>query len=104
MSTINTNNIQLNHFVDDFNTRLRCVLDKHAPLRTKLVVQRPQCPWFNDDIYAAKRERRRLERLLEKHNSVENRAKFKKAKNVVNELTDIAKKRALSKRNKEKRK
>ena len=86
------NNIHLYYFVDDFNTRLLCVLDKHALLRTKLVAQRPQCPWFNDDVYAAKRERRRLEILLEKHNSIEYRAQFQKAKNVINELTDIAKK------------
>jgi len=38
------------------------VLDKHAPLRTRIMKNRPKIPWFNDDIKQLKRKRRRLEK------------------------------------------
>ena len=79
--------------VGNLNTCLRSILDKHAPLRLKLVAQRPPRPWFNEEINTAKRERRRLERRLQKHNTEENRTKYKIAKNIVNKLTDTEKQR-----------
>ena len=38
------------------------LLDMHAPKVTKNVTLRPFAPWYNDEIRAAKRERRRCER------------------------------------------
>ena len=26
------------------------ILDKHAPLKTRIMINRPKIPWFNDDI------------------------------------------------------
>ena len=60
--------------------------------RSKLISQRRICPWYNDDIQSAKRERRRLENRFIKTNTKEDLALYKTAKNRVNELTDIAKK------------
>ena len=38
------------------------ILDKHAPLKTRIMINRPRIPWFNDDIKQLKRKRRRLEK------------------------------------------
>ena len=34
----------------DYNTRLRYVLDKHAPIRRKIIIKRPCVPWFDHDL------------------------------------------------------
>ena len=47
---------------DCFNMTLTDTLDKHAPLKTRIMINRPKIPWFNDDIKQLKRKRRRLEK------------------------------------------
>ena len=37
-------------------------LDKHAPLMTRTIVQRPRVPWFSQEIREAKRQRRKAEK------------------------------------------
>ncbi|XP_063951718.1 uncharacterized protein LOC135153230 [Lytechinus pictus] len=41
---------------------LGTLLDSHAPAKTRTIKNRNDCPWFNPDISAAKRKRRKLER------------------------------------------
>ena len=48
--------------VDRHNSALVELLDKHAPLQTRLVSQRKSAPWLTDDIRKAKQERRKAER------------------------------------------
>ena len=45
---------------DYFNVTLTDILDKHAPLKTRIMIHRPKIPWFNDDIKQLKRKRCRL--------------------------------------------
>ena len=47
---------------DCFNMTLTNILDKHAPLKTRIMINRPRTPWFNDGIKQLKRKRRRLEK------------------------------------------
>ena len=47
---------------DCFNMTLTDILDKHAPLKTRIMINRPRTPWFNDGIKQLKRKRRRLEK------------------------------------------
>lgn len=35
---------------DCFNKTLTDILDKFAPLKTRIMINRPKVPWFNDDI------------------------------------------------------
>ena len=42
---------------------MRKLLDKHAPLKTIQVVERPMNDWINDDILALRIKRRRIESL-----------------------------------------
>ena len=45
-----------------YNKTLIAVLEKHAPVKTRTIVTRPQVPWYTDEIRQAKRERRKAER------------------------------------------
>ena len=45
-----------------YDNALRSLLDKHAPLKKRIVTVRPSSPWYSDDIRLAKAKRRRLER------------------------------------------
>jgi len=47
--------------VNNFNSTLSTLLDKHAPKSKRTVVEHTPNPWINDQIIQAKRERRRRE-------------------------------------------
>ena len=47
---------------DCFNMTPTDILGKHAPLITRIMINRPKIPWFNDDIKQLKRKRRRLKK------------------------------------------
>ena len=52
--------------LSSYNTGLRSALDKHAPLKTRCVTDRPSAPWLTLEVKAAKTERRRAERRARK--------------------------------------
>ena len=56
----------LPHTVTDaFNLYSKClsnILDTHAPMQEKVISVRPKVPWFNNEILASKREKRKAER------------------------------------------
>lgn len=54
--------------VQRYNDGLRELLDKHAPLRTKLIIVRPNTPWYDDNLRDAKRKRRKAERIMRRTN------------------------------------
>ena len=41
--------------------------DKHAPIKSKLVSQKPLAPWMTQDFIQSKRRRRSLQRVLGKY-------------------------------------
>ena len=45
-----------------YDTTLRSLVDKHAPLRTKRISHRTTARWFDDECRASKRRTRKLER------------------------------------------
>ena len=47
---------------DCFNMTLTDILDKHPPLKSRIMINRLKIPWFNDNIKQLKRKRRRLEK------------------------------------------
>ena len=53
----------LNKLVANYNSVCSGVMDKHAPIVKKTIVTQSRVPWFNDTIKAAKRERRKYERI-----------------------------------------
>ena len=42
-------------FVQSYNSTLSSILDRHAPLKSKVVRSGPQVPWYNQEIAEAKR-------------------------------------------------
>ena len=81
---------------DQFSSTLRSILDIHAPIKTKTVVQRPHTPWINPEILQAKRERSRLERCWRRWKSPFDRMKFRAQCNSVRSLISKAKSSFLS--------
>ena len=65
-------------------------MDKHAPIVKKTIVTRPCVPWFNDTIKAAKRERRKYERIWRTTGLESDRLVFTKARNRVNHVIEEA--------------
>ena len=57
----NTDMFDLNELAKCYNKTFESVINKHTPLRTKIVVNRPYAPWFNIEVKPAKREQRRAE-------------------------------------------
>ena len=77
---------EINILVQQYNSTLSAILDKHAPIITKTITIRPYSPWFNDDIKLAKTERRRLERRWRKSKSSVDLERYKVSYRRVMEL------------------
>lgn len=45
---------EINDLVRNYNKTLSNIIDRHGPLKTKIVRARPKVPWYNADIDAAK--------------------------------------------------
>ena len=81
---------------DQLSSTLKSILDIHAPIKSKTVVQRPHTPWINPEILQAKRERSRLERCWRRWKSPFDRMKFRAQCNSVRSLISKAKSSFLS--------
>ena len=66
------------------------VIDCHAPLKNKTVKVGPAVPWYNDEIKAAKRLRRKAERTWRRTRSPSDLHIFKSYRNRVMYLMNQA--------------
>ena len=55
--------------VEKLENALRGALDKHAPLQTKLVMNRQRVPWFTEEVTEMKKRMRHREKLWRKYSS-----------------------------------
>ena len=82
------------HTLDDlvhcYNKSLADVLDKHAPMRKKVINARPLVPWFNEKIKLARREKRKAERKWRRTGRREDVLDYKAKKNYVNQIMNDA--------------
>lgn len=78
----------LDELINSYNTTLAQALDRHAPLRTKVIRSRPLVPWFSEEIKAARREKRKAERRWRRTGSREDMLEYKAKKNKANALMD----------------
>ena len=81
----------IDELVDQFDSQLRSVLDKHAPKTTKTVKVRPKNAWIDSDIIKAKHEKRRTERKWLKSRSASDKHLFQSARNRYNAILDSKK-------------
>ena len=72
----NCNSVELGEKVDHYNSSLRDVLDKHAPVKTKEIRILPNAPWFDEEYAALRRQRRKAEKTYSKTKSIEHRAQY----------------------------
>lgn len=77
----------LDELVNCYNNTLGAILDKHAPPQRKIIATRPRVPWYNDDILAAKRIRRKTERKWRRTKSLDDLIRYKSARNFATDLT-----------------
>ena len=76
----------LSSLVKNYEHVLSTLLDKHAPMRRRTIIVRPQAPWYNVNITEAKRLRRQLERKWRSSKSLSDRIAFVNQCKAVNSL------------------
>ncbi|XP_070550146.1 uncharacterized protein [Ptychodera flava] len=81
----------LNHLVSEYTTSMKSIVDKHAPVKTRVINQKIEAPWYNDDIRAAKQVRRRYEKLWRDSGLMVHRQMFVNQRDNVNSMIDDAK-------------
>ena len=81
-----------------YNSELPSILDKHAPLKSRMVTIRPAAPWFNEEIKLERRIRCRFERKWRRSGSPEDRIRFIEQNRIVNQLLFSARSQYYTKR------
>lgn len=80
----------VNIAVDIFNTIVKDIFDKHAPIIEKRIKGRP-CPWMDDELKSIMNRRDQLLRKVRKTNSDDDWKNYKSLRNRCNNLTKKAK-------------
>ena len=76
----------LENLISSYNAMLADTLNRHAPLKTRVVTVRPCLPWLNEDIREAKRTRCKSEKRLAKTKSQADFGHYKVCRNRVTSL------------------
>ena len=74
-----------------YDTILQTILNKHAPLLTKTVSERPPTPWMTQEILKAKVRRRRLKRAWRRTRYRHDRSRYRVQCNLCNRIMEKAK-------------
>ena len=80
-----------NAFVEFYNKTLNAILEKHLPLKEKVVTEHANCPYYNDIIRSCKTERRRLERRWRRTKDPNDRQNYVMKCREINDLLLTAK-------------
>ena len=76
---------------------VKAVLDKFAPIKTRLTTVRPAAPWINIFVKAQKQARRKAERLFKKTGLTVHKEIFKFYKNKTTKVIIAEKKKYITK-------
>ena len=80
-----------NALVKFYDNTLNAVLEKHLPLKQKVVTEHANCPYYNDIIRSCKTERRRLERHWRRTQAPNDRQNYVNKCKEINDLLSKAK-------------
>ena len=69
-----------------YDSELSKILDKHAPLKKRIVTIRPSTPWYSEEIKLEKRKRRKLERRWRASRSLCDREAYTRQSKVLKNL------------------
>jgi hypothetical protein len=83
---LNDTNRPLDDLVDAYNSSLKALMDKHAPLCTKVITLRPNAPWYSVEVREAKHKKRRWERLWRRTSLTIHQQLYKEHCRDVNKL------------------
>ena len=72
--------------LEQYDTTLSTLLDKHVPVLTRTITIRPKVPWFNGDGKMAKQKRMQLERRWRQSRLTIHRNPFKEQRHHVSQL------------------
>ena len=72
--------------MEQYNTCLTNLIDKHAPVRSKVFTERPLTPWYNAGIMEAKKWRRKCERLYRRTGLTVHKDLYREARLKLNSL------------------
>ena len=89
-------NLELSSLVSEFDSQLRNVMERHAPLVEKCTVTQPRQPWYNVDIQQQRRTCRQKERAYRKSNTVTAKDAFLQQRDVYKNALRRAKSDYLS--------
>ena len=87
---------ELHDLCDQYTSVLTSLLDKHAPLQTKKVVEKAPTPWMTSKLLYCKRSCRQLERRWRRSRSGYDRSKYRNYRNLCNRLMTEAKSQYFS--------
>ena len=81
-------NTALDILVYQYENLLRSLLDRHAPIKRRVVTVRPSAPWYSTEISQNKHIRRKLERKWRSTLLPSDRELYVHQCSVVNNLID----------------
>ena len=80
----------LTELVDQYNTVLGDILDKHAPVIEKSIYIKPDTQWYTDEIRTEKRKRRQLECKWRKTYNTDDKKRYQEQCTIVNTMVKSA--------------
>ena len=78
--------------IETYNKTMLSVLDKHAPLKKRMITIHPDAPWIDDGIKEQKREKRKAERKWRKTNLTVHREIYTEQRNKLSAMITESKK------------
>ena len=79
----------LHQLVALYNSVLTSILDKHAPVKRRVITIRPAAPWYTEEIKTEKRMQKRLKRQWRVTPSASDREKFIRQCRAVNNMFSV---------------
>ena len=81
----------INNLVNQYNSTLISLLDKHAPVTEKVINKNLKTPWYTNDIHTERQKRRRLTRKWRKSQSPEDKDRMLRQRDKVSNMIHAAK-------------
>ena len=81
----------INEVVRNYNETLTHLIDSFAPIKVKTFAEKTFVPWMNDEIFEAKRKRRKCENVWRKSGLTVHHHMYKHQKSIVVSLIKQAK-------------
>ena len=82
IALLNNDDLSLDEMVDVYDSTLRLLLDRHAPVKTKLIKSAKDAPWYSGTLGDLKRTKSRFEQRWRRSRTNADFLLFKNARNL----------------------